>query len=178
MATDVLMLGGIAFTGYSTPDVMSGGGQQAMVVHKLPGGSRVIDTLGPDEMQAVWRGHFFENAAYAKCLALDAMRASGLVYQLIWGGQFKPVIIQDFVYRVRRLPVWVEYAITCTVVTNPSFGGGGGVGGGVGTPGSTSNLVTNDLNTGAQTIAPSGIPEGSVPGAPGGVTGGTTGVGG
>ena len=48
MSTDTLTLGGFAFTGYSTPDVMMGGGRQAMVVHKLPGGMRVIDTLGHD----------------------------------------------------------------------------------------------------------------------------------
>jgi hypothetical protein len=157
MATDVLMLGGIAFTGYSTPDVMTGGGQQAMVVHKLPGGSRVIDTLGPDEMQAAWRGHFFENAAYAKCLALDAMRASGAVYQLVWGGQFKPVIIQDFVYRVRRLPVWVEYAVVCTVVTNPMFGNLGANA----IPSSASNLISGDLNSSAaDAVLPGGAPLG------------------
>ena len=37
---DVLTLGGISFTGYSPPDKMGAGGKQAMVVHKLPGGSR------------------------------------------------------------------------------------------------------------------------------------------
>ena len=137
---DVLTLDGVAFTGYSTPDVMMGGGKQAMVVHKLPGGSRVIDLLGPDEHQIVWKGHFFDSNAYGTALTLDAMRAAGGVRSLQWGGQSRAVIIDDFVYRVRRLPVWVEYAIVCTVVTNPSLGAlGGALGGGV------SALVTSDL---------------------------------
>lgn len=38
---DTLTLAGIAFTGYSPPEAMGAGGRQAMVVHKLPGGSRV-----------------------------------------------------------------------------------------------------------------------------------------
>jgi hypothetical protein len=57
-----------------------------------------------------------------------------------WGGQYRSVIIDEFIYRVRRLTVWVDYAIVCTVVQNPmngvaSFGAGGGVGG----------LITTDL---------------------------------
>lgn len=139
MSTDVLNLGGFLFTGYSTPDVMMGGGRQAMVVHKLPGGTRVIDTLGPDEAEISWRGHFFENAAYAKCLQLDAMRAAGAVLTLSWGGTERSVLIADFVYRVRRLPVWVEYSITCTVVVNPSLGN---VGAFVAT---ADSMVTSDL---------------------------------
>jgi hypothetical protein len=140
MATDVLMLGGIAFTGYGTPDVMMGGGRQAMVVHKLPGGRRVIDTLGPDEASVSWRGHFFSDNAYQIAQTLDAMRAGGQVLPLTWGGQYRSVIIDEFIYRVRRLTVWVDYAIVCTVVQNPmngvaSFGAGGGVGG----------LITTDL---------------------------------
>jgi hypothetical protein len=44
----VLTLGGIVFDDFSTPSAMGAGGKQAMVIHKLPGGSRVIDTLGLD----------------------------------------------------------------------------------------------------------------------------------
>jgi hypothetical protein len=119
---DVLILGGIAFDDFSTPETMMGGGAQTMVVHKLPGGARVIDTLGPDEAEVTWRGQFFGNDAYDNALALDAMRAAGLVVPLIWGGQFRSVVIQNFVYRVRRLPAWVEYEIACTVARNPMLG--------------------------------------------------------
>ncbi len=122
MPADQLTLGDFVFDGYATPDVMMGGGRQAMVVHKLPGGSRVIDTLGPDEAQISWRGHFFANDAYDKARRLDGMRAAGAVLQLTWGGQSRWVIIEDFVYRVRRLPAWVDYQITCTVLANPSLG--------------------------------------------------------
>ncbi len=101
---DALILGGIAFDDFSTPDSMMGGGQQTLVVHKLPGGARVIDTLGPDEAEVAWRGQFFGNDAYGNALALDAMRAAGQVVPLIWGGQFRSVIIQQFIYHVRRLP--------------------------------------------------------------------------
>lgn len=123
MALDVLILGGIAFTGYSTPERMMGGGRQAMVVHKLPGGSRVIDTLGPDDAAITWHGHFFDDAGYATALTLDGMRSAGSVLSLTWGGQSRSVIIDEFIYRVARLPIWVEYTIICTVVQNSSQGG-------------------------------------------------------
>jgi hypothetical protein len=58
MSTDTLTLGGIVFDDFSTPHHMPLGGQQAMVVHRLPGGSRVIDTLGPDDDDYSWDGTF------------------------------------------------------------------------------------------------------------------------
>jgi hypothetical protein len=119
---DVLTLGGIPFTGYSPPDSMMAGGRQAMVVHKLPGGSRVVDTLGPDEADVTWSGIFYGNDAYANAQALDAMRAAGMVVPLTWGGTSRSVIIAEFIYHVRRLPLWVEYRITCLVAENPALG--------------------------------------------------------
>ena len=48
MIQDILSVGGVVFDSYSTPDIFSDGGKQVLIVHKLPGGSRVIDELGPD----------------------------------------------------------------------------------------------------------------------------------
>ena len=91
---DVLTLGGIAFDGFSTPSGMGAGGKQAMVVHKLPGGARVIDVLGPDESNIDWSGEFFGNDSFANALALDGMRAAGQVVPLTFAGQYRSVIIE------------------------------------------------------------------------------------
>ena len=120
---DVLTLAGVPFIGFSPPDSMMGGGRQAMVVRKLPGGSRVIDTLGPDEADISWRGQFFADDAYANALYLDSLRAAGAQVNLSWGGQSRIVVIAEFLYFVRRLPTWVEYSITLTVAQNPQLGG-------------------------------------------------------
>jgi hypothetical protein len=122
MPADVLTLGGIAFDQFSTPREMMGGGNQAMVVHKLPGGARVIDTLGPDEAEITWDGMFFGDNAYATALAIDGMRQAGQVVPLTWGGQFRQVIVSRFIYKARRLPLWFEYSIVCTVYQNPMLG--------------------------------------------------------
>lgn len=136
MANEPLILAGIVFDSYSTPRRMPFGGNQAMVVHKLPGGSRVIDTLGPDEAEISWEGEFFGDDAYATSVALDGLRAAGRLVPLIFAGQTRQVIIARFEPRIRRMPVWVEYSVTCTVLQNPGLGvlgggGGGGSGGGV-----------------------------------------------
>ena len=143
MADDVLVLGGIAFTGFSPPQAMPFGGRQAMVVHKLPGGSRVIDLLGPDEEQIHWTGFFYGNDAYSNAMALDAMRASGQLQVLSFGGQSRLVIIEEFIPRIRRLPVWVEYGISLTVYQNPQLGVLGGI------VSAIDSLVTSDLSIAA-----------------------------
>jgi hypothetical protein len=157
---DVLTLGGIPFGGYSPPDSMPFGGEQAMEIHKLPGGSRVIDTLGPDEADIEWKGTLFDDAALSFALALDAMRASGEVVPLVFAGQYRSVIIKKFIPRIRRLPVWVEYEICCVVYINPMLGALGGfvgavanfVGGAltgiaVGPAASIDTLVASDLGS-------------------------------
>jgi hypothetical protein len=149
MADDVLSLGGIVFDNFSPPREMMSGGNQAMVVHKLPGGSRVIDTLGPDEADIVWNGFFFGDTAYQTALALDAMRSAGQVLPLIWGGQFRSVILSNFIYKVRRMPVWVLYSVTCTVYQNPQNGNVQSS-----APTSIDGLVSTDLSTAAGAASP------------------------
>jgi hypothetical protein len=127
MSTDQVSIGGLVLDGFSAPQTMTGGGKHAMVVHKLPGGSRVIDTLGPDEADIPIAGQLYSESAYATCLALDAMRSSGQQVPLIWGGSFRTVIIADFHYTVHRFPNWCDYSILCLVVSNPSQGGLGGI---------------------------------------------------
>lgn len=140
---DVLTLAGFTFTGYSPPDHMPFGGKQAMVVRKLPGGSRVIDTLGPDEADISWRGTFFGEDAYSNALYLDSLRAAGAQVNLSWGGQSRIVVIAEFRPYVVRLPNWVEYEITLTVASNPQLGVLTSV------VSSIDALISSDLATGA-----------------------------
>lgn len=119
---DVLTLGGIPFDDFSSPHQMGAGGKQQIIIHQLPGGNRVIDRLGPIESDIPWQGFFYGNDAYDRALALDAMRMSGQVVPLMFAGQFRSVIISEFIYRIIRLPVWVDYQINCVVVQNPMMG--------------------------------------------------------
>jgi hypothetical protein len=122
MATDLLTLGGVTFDDWSTPDKMMFGGRHSAVVHKLPGGARVVDMLGPDEADITFRGTFYGDAAMENAQALDALRASGQVVPLAFGGQYRLVLIQEAVPVIERYPHLVTFTISCLVVQNPMQG--------------------------------------------------------
>jgi hypothetical protein len=159
---DQLILGGFIFeeADYSIPTRMEFGGSHAMIVHKLPGGTRVTDMLGPDEDDISWSGFFYSDTALAQCQQLDAMRAAGTVVQLTFGGMARTVVIKHFKPRIRRYPNWCEYEITCVVTVNPANGAGAGAGAGIGAAAGAAigaatadALIANDLATAAVAAA-------------------------
>ena len=119
---------------------MGFGGRQAMAVHKLIGGRRVIDMLGPDDGNIHWGGQFYGDGAHQSCLAIDALRAQGSTLPLSFGGQSFTVVISEFHFDIRRYPIWVEYQITCVVSQNGGQGALGGIAAGI------DSLVTSDLS--------------------------------
>lgn len=121
---DLLILGPITFTNFSVPARMPFGGHQIVAKHILIGGSRVIDTMGPDDSDISWEGQFFGSDAYPKCLALDALRAAGNPLPLSFAGQGYSVVIHEFHADIRRLPLWIDYHISCVIVTNGAHGFG------------------------------------------------------
>ena len=122
MATDTLILGGLIFDDWSTPSTMPFGGKHAMAVHKLPGGARVVDTLGPDERDLTWTGTFWGDGAYENALALNGLRQSGSVLPLSFGGQSYQVVIAEALVDIRRLPQYATYTVNCIVAGNPMAG--------------------------------------------------------
>jgi hypothetical protein len=139
--SDILILGGIVFDNFSTPEAMPFGGRQAMAIHKKIGGARSIDTLGPDDADITWHGRFFGGAeSYETALALDAMRARGSELPLSYAGQAYVVVISDFHADIRRLPQWIEYSITCVIANNGAQGVLSAIGSGV------DALVSADLS--------------------------------
>jgi len=146
MATDTLILGGIIFDEWSTPKRICLGGAQAMAVHKLPGGSRVIDTLGPDDSDYNWSGTFYGNDAQSKVRALDALRISGAVVPLVWGGNFWSVIVSHFEASPERYPQLWHYDITVVVAVNSMAGALGAITQGI------DQLLGADMATGMSLV--------------------------
>lgn len=123
MATDQMILGGVVFDDWMTPSDMAFGGKHALKVHKLPGGSRVIDTLGPDEMDLKIKGTIWAPNANEIAESLNGMRLAGVPVALTFGGNFYSVIVEECVPHIRRFPQWYEFDITCVVASNPMAGG-------------------------------------------------------
>lgn len=141
---DVLTLGGYAFDHWSTPERMPFGGDHAMVVHKLPGGNRVIDLLGPDDDDITWNGRIFGDGAIGTAMMLDGMRRAGQTLPLIFAGQSYMVVIAHLTFEIERIPLNVLYHISCTPVL--SLGGGAGLGGLAGGFAGGSLLASADLS--------------------------------
>ena len=58
MADVTLLLGPVAFQDFEVPCGVNFGGRQRLALHRLPGGSRVIDALGRDDAQISFSGIF------------------------------------------------------------------------------------------------------------------------
>ena len=115
MSNVALLLGPIAFQDFEVPSNINIGGAQRLVIHRLPGGTRVIDTLGRDDMNIMFSGTFSGPDATLRARSLDAMRVSGLPMSLTWDVFFYSVIIKKFEADYRS-GWWIPYHITCAVV--------------------------------------------------------------
>lgn len=112
MAT--VTIGGITLSDWEIPEKINFGGRQAHTVHKLIGGDRVVDAMGPDPEDVRWSGMFRGPSALERATALDALRASGAEVPLFYLNRFVMVVISDFRADAER-PYEIPYSITCTV---------------------------------------------------------------
>ena len=88
---------------------------QALAVHKLPGGTRVIDAMGPDDGVISWRGVLSGNDASSRARQLDAIRVAGTAVALAWD-VFTATVIVSSLRLAFSNSWWVPYRIDCTVV--------------------------------------------------------------
>jgi hypothetical protein len=114
-----LSLGGIVFTDFELPGVVTFGGAQSLAVYRLPGGARVVDAMGPDDADIAWQGVLSGSDAADRARALDAMRVAGQTVPLAWDEFFYIVVISDL-----RLEFcnswWIPYHISCLVTADPT----------------------------------------------------------
>ncbi len=113
-----LTLGPIQFTGLAKPPAMPIGGRQAIFTHKLPGGGRVLDAMGPDNADIGWFGYLDGAAASATARALDRLRQSGQVVTLAWDVFSYQVLVAEFACDTRHIPML--YRIVCVVLADNS----------------------------------------------------------
>lgn len=124
MADTTLTLGGVAFADFEIPEKIEGGGKQMLNVHKLVGGTRIVDAMGPDPDNLKWTGKFRGPNAVARCQTLDAMRGQGAQLELSWGGFTYTVVIESFTFSYERF-YEIAYSIDLKVVVDPAAQGGG-----------------------------------------------------
>lgn len=148
-ATGAVVLGDFVFAGFEVPPHISFGGKQAMTVHRLPGGERVVDLLGPDDHSLTWSGAFLDGPPTVRVQQLDQMRSDGQPLPLTWGNFFYTVLIEDFAAD-ERVSGPLAYRISCLVVRNEATAP-------TAQPPDLTGTVSNDVNSsGASLTAASG----------------------
>lgn len=115
----ILTLGGIIFNGFEVPESIPFGGEQALVVHKLPGGARIIDAMGADHRDIAWSGRFRGGSAESRARLLDGYRKSGKKQLLQWSTYRYQVIVRSFEANYQQ-PFEIPYSVSCTVVSDES----------------------------------------------------------
>jgi hypothetical protein len=113
--TVALTLGGVLFADFEVPEKINFGGQQVLVTHKLPGGQRIIDAMGRDDMPIRWSGRFRGSSAEFRARSLDFLRVGGQVQQLAFSTFRYSVLVDSFEGDFRQ-PYEIPYSISCTVV--------------------------------------------------------------
>jgi len=139
-----LILGGFAFTDYAIPEMVPQGGEHNFIIHKLIGGTRVVDAMGPDDADISWSGRFQGPAATPNAMALDQLRKAGAQLPLIIDSQFYTVVIKKFEWDYQR-SYQILYRITCVVVSS--------TGGALAVPATLDVLVGLDMGLAAGLVA-------------------------
>lgn len=118
--------GEIIFQDFALPDDLRIGGDQTLVVHKLIGGKRVVDAMGPDDEPIAWTGRFLDEFAELRVFQLDLLRRSGreVQLQIPTAKRAYRVVIGRFTATLKR-PYLYEYAISCVVIEDQVAGDGG-----------------------------------------------------
>ncbi len=110
-----LTLGPVAFAGFELPSSITLGGRQRLAIHRLPGGVRIIDAMGPDPADIGWSGIFSGPDAADRARLLDTMRAAGSSLVLSWDAFLYTVIVESFSADYRS-PWWIPYRLSCAVL--------------------------------------------------------------
>jgi hypothetical protein len=123
MSETYLTLAGYTFSGFGVPEKINGGGKHHLVVHKLIGGQRVIDAMGPDDDEIEFRGRFRGAGAMADAMLMEAIRRAGAPVVLTYYNLTYTVVVSSFKWSFERF-FEVPYELQCVVVTSSTAGSG------------------------------------------------------
>lgn len=110
-----VVLGDVSFAYLEVPAGIRFGGRQCLATHKLVGGARVVQSLGPDDRELEWSGYFTGPSAGARARHLDYLRRQGSRQTLTWDQYRYDVVIESFEADFQRF-YHIPYRIECLVV--------------------------------------------------------------
>nr|WP_321986648.1 hypothetical protein [uncultured Lichenicoccus sp.] len=143
-----LILGPVLFSGHEVPARIKVGGQHTVSIHRLPGGGRIIDAMGPDEGAISWTGYFTGPAATARARVVDAIRQNGEPVGLSFGDYAFNVVVIHFDYDIQDRGAVISYRIRAEILPSATSLVDN-------TAGSIAASISNDLLT-AISVLPGG----------------------
>jgi len=132
-----VQLGPVTLLSFEVPASVNFGGAQLVEVHKLSGGQRQVDCMGPDDDAIAWNATILGPNAADRARAIDAIRQAGLTVPLSWADFDFNVVVTKFRANYQRAAL-IPYEIECVVLSDygstatPGSGGLGGILGGLG----------------------------------------------
>lgn len=148
MQNSPIRLGSIDLHDFEIPQSLRFGGRHRLAVHALAGGRRIVERLGPDDDDILFRGTFSGPAAESRARAFDTLRLSGEIVWLTWESFRRQVIVKHFTADYHN-PWWIPYQISCLVVRQNRIPSTEGTG--------VAALVSADLGNALSTAAAAGI---------------------
>lgn len=110
-----LNLGGFVFQGFEIPASIPFGGSQILVVRKMPGGKRDIQSMGADPRSPSWSGRFRGTNALERARYVDGLRVAGKPLDLSWRDFSYTVLISSFSAEFDRF-YEIPYSISLEVL--------------------------------------------------------------
>jgi hypothetical protein len=98
-----LIVGDVEFSGLEVPEAVTIGAKQALVVHKLVGGRRIVDVLGVDYDNIGWSGWMLGATAGDRVAELENLRDEGLPLAFNMDGYYFSVVIHSFTARFEHV---------------------------------------------------------------------------
>ena len=114
-ADTALVLGDLVFSRFEVPEHIQFGGDQALAVHELVGGNRIVDAMGRQDKTLEWSGQFIGQNASERARYLNNLRIAGKPLQLTWNAYNYQVVIKSALLDFKRF-YEIPYTVSCVVV--------------------------------------------------------------
>lgn len=105
------------FTSFEVPQDIPMGGRQMLATHKLVGGRRIVDAMGPDDKPLQWSGIMLGKSAQSRTRYLDYLRKTGVKCTLSWSEYIYTIVVESFDADFQRT-YKIPYKISCLVVAD------------------------------------------------------------
>jgi hypothetical protein len=114
-----IQIGGVGLSAFEVPSSVRFGGTQRVAVHRLYGGGRVVECLGPDPNEICFEGAFTGPDAALRARTVENLRISGQPVWLTWDSFRYRVVVQTLAAEYRS-PWWIGFRIACVVASSPA----------------------------------------------------------